>query len=122
MTREKPEVGQTLYSLPVGNAARRRVATLTPVTVIKVGRKYFTTAKEQHIDSHWMHTKYHLDTWVEKTEYCPDSCLYLSHNELADERESIKLTQTISAAFGISSNRKHLRLESLKQIVKIIGE
>ncbi len=42
----KPTVGETLYSLNIGNATRGKVQKLTPVKVLKVGRKYFTTGVE----------------------------------------------------------------------------
>ncbi len=54
----KPAVGQVLYSLNVGNAARGRERVLTPVVVIKVGRKYFTCRPEGK-DS-WADVQYHL--------------------------------------------------------------
>ena len=44
--KTKPVVGQVLYSLNVGNAARNCGQVLTPVTVVSVGRKYFKVKKD----------------------------------------------------------------------------
>lgn len=41
MSKPTPQVGQTLYSLNIGNAARNCEQKLKPVIVRKVGRKYF---------------------------------------------------------------------------------
>jgi hypothetical protein len=109
-----PTIGQTLYSLNVGNAARRVPQTLTPVIVTKVGRKYFTTGEG------WQATQYHIGDWREKTDFSPNSHLYASEQEYADEKESDELCRRIGKAFEYGRNAKALPLEALRRIEGII--
>jgi hypothetical protein len=85
MTRPKPTVGQVLYSLNVGNRARHAEQVLKPVVVRKVGRKYFTCGPED--GGPYNETDYHLDDWLEKTEFLADSALYSSPQEYEDEKQ-----------------------------------
>lgn len=48
MNREKPKVGDVLYSLSIGNASRFTEQKLTQVKVTKVGRKYFHCGRNQY--------------------------------------------------------------------------
>lgn len=51
----KPQIGQTLYRLPINNNVRRGVEpTLVPVVVNSVGRRYFTVYPE---GAEWNGTK-----------------------------------------------------------------
>lgn len=59
--RKKPEVGQVVYSLNVGNAARNREQVLTPLKVTKVGRKYFTALEDGYPDH--LSVQFHIDSW-----------------------------------------------------------
>jgi len=90
--RPKPEVGQTLYSLNVGNASRGRGQVLTPVKVTKVGRKYFYAAAEGRED---YPTTFHLGSWHERTEYTANQKLYADPQERENEKESTKLLRLI---------------------------
>ena len=72
MNKPKPIVGQKLYSLNVGNAARGRAQFLTEVEVIKVGRKYFS-CKEV---GGWQDFEYRLSDWGQKTNFSATSFLY----------------------------------------------
>lgn len=114
--KQTPTVGQTLYSLNVGDAARRSSQVLTPVTVTKVGRKYFTVGEG------WASQEYHLSDWREKTDYTPTSCLYVSEQEFADQKESAELTDRIRHVFSYLGGVKHIPLESLRSIYGIIME
>lgn len=62
--KSKPKVGQTLYSLNIGNACRNCEQKLTPVKVVKVGSKYFECLE----DGYHRPTVYHLDGWYEKPQ------------------------------------------------------
>ena len=114
----KPEVGQTLYSLNVGNSARGVEQKLTPVKVTKVGRKYFTCAKE---DSSF-ETQYHLEDWSQKTEYSAGSALYTNPEEWEDEKERTSLRDGMSNFFGWSGDCRKLTLAQLREINKIIED
>lgn len=114
---EKPKVGQILYSLNVENAARGREQVLTPVKVVKVGRKYFT-CKEN--GSPWK-TQYHIDGWREKTDYPPNSKLYRNPQEWEDEKQSDTLLNGIRIAFRLWSGKKYT-LDQLRRIKEIMEE
>ena len=110
----KPEVGETLFSLNIGNAARNREQVLTPVVVAKVGRKYFTVGEG------FKEAKYRLSDWRQVTDYSPDSCLYESEQEWEDETLSRVLAGAIGEAFKYGRNIRALPLESLRQIYSIV--
>ena len=117
---KKPEVGQTLYSLNVGNAARRRPQILTPVVVTKVGRKYFTCKPE--VGNKWQEVQYHLDGWYEKTDCIPDSVLYINPQEWEDVNETNRICNMIGNAFRYGHNKSKLSLQQLRAIEQVIVE
>lgn len=95
----KPVVGEVLYSLNVGNAARGREKKLTPVEVLSVGKKYFTCNEVGSVYKH-TETKYHIDTWREKTDYSVHSELYESEQHWSDEQERQALANKLKDAFN----------------------
>jgi len=114
--RDKPKVGQTLYSLNVGNAARRVEQKLTPVIVRKVGRKYFYCS----VRSGSYVTKYNLSDWSEETGgYCADSLLYLNIKSYEDEKTASDITARIGKMFRWDSRVK-IPLPALIEIGKIL--
>jgi len=119
--REKPVVGQRLFSLNIGNAARNCEQMLTEVEVIKVGRKYFTCLRAGD-DRGWSDESYHLDTWDEKTDYSAHSCLYLSEQEFNDEKEADAICKLLKDAFDCGCNRWNIPLPELRQIWGIAKE
>lgn len=112
-----PIVGQTLYSLNVGNAARHRKQELTPVVVESIGRKYFTVFRA---DRSHLKTQYHLSDWREKTEYCIDSKLYTSEQEWKDEVEMSAICHKLWRNFEYGHNPRNLSLDDLRQINSIL--
>jgi hypothetical protein len=119
--RKKPEVGQKLYSLNVGNAARGCESKLTPVIVDKVGRKYFYTSP---VDPRykWQSEKYHIDSWEEVGKYLPNSCLYEDPQIWEDEKECGELVNKIKNYFDWRHHRKYDELDKLRKIVAILEE
>ena len=117
--KRKPIVGETLYSLNVGNAARRTEKKLTPVTVISVGRKYFTC---QPVGStgKWSETKYHLDKWSEATDCTTNSRLYETEQEWLDEKEADEIALTLRRLFS-GYGRCPLNIDQLRSIKDIIN-
>ncbi len=115
--KRKPKVGETLYSLNVGNAAHHREQKLTEVEVLSVGRKYFTCRPK---DSKWSATQFHIDTWRQKTEYSSDECLYETPQEWEDDKEHVALADKIGRLFKVYG-RCELTLEQLRAIDKIIA-
>ena len=123
MNRPKPEIGQTLYSLNVGNRHRQGwEQVLTPVTVIKVGRKYFTCAVQALVGTMpHTHEQYDIETWQQKTEFIANSKLYATPQEWEDEKEARKLKDAISKCFGIWGEVE-IPLEKLRRIKAILDE
>jgi len=118
--REKPIVGQEVFSLNVGNSARNSGQVLTPYVVVKVGRKYFT-AKPTGNDGSWCESQYHLDSWAEKTDYSADSVIYASRQEWYDEVESSTLCDLIYKSFSYGNNVKNLSIGDIRHIAEILG-
>lgn len=116
----KPEVGQTLYSLNVGNTARGREQKLTEVVVLKVGRKYFTCAEKGREEWTYLHTTYHLSNWREKSNYAASSQLYSSPDKWEEEKEAKELYSKISNAFKYGINTSNLGVNALRGIWRII--
>lgn len=108
----KPKVGDKLFSLNVGNRARYSPQELTPVTVEKVGRKYFycTTGKHSH------QTRYNINNWIEATGFTPTSKLYKSKQQWEDEKESKEICSLIKESFEYGRNKKSLPLAALRRI------
>lgn len=114
----KPKVGQTLYSLNVGNACRDKEQKLTKVIVTKVGSKYFT-CKE---DERYYGIVYHIEDWTEKTEYISDSCLYVNPQEWENAKEEVAICKMIESSFKLGHNIFNISLENLKKIKDLLDE
>lgn len=110
----KPVKGETLYLLNVGNKSRHVEQVLRPAVVESVGRKYFTVMPE---GATYFDEQFHIDTWVQKTEYSVGWSLYETPEQRADELESYALFREIRDTF---SGRIRLDLEQLREIMAII--
>lgn len=117
--KRKPQIGETLYSLNVGNAMRRGCEQkLTPMIVDSVGRKYFALKYPD-----WNITvEFHIDTWRQKTEYCEDHKLYETEQEWLDEKEAETICRAIRNSFEYGHNVKKLSLTDLRKINEIIAK
>jgi len=113
----KPEVGQQLFSLNIGNAARNIEQKLTPVEVVRVGRKYFTCKGVGRGGE----TKYLLDGWGENTKYCVKSRIYADEQSYHDEKERRDLYSEIRDVFSHYRGTKDFSLEQLREIHDIIA-
>lgn len=121
MNRPKPIVGQTLYSLNVGNAARHTEQKLTEVKVLKVGHTYFHCGINP--EQARSHTRYRLSDWIqdEGDDYSGYSEVYASRQEWEDKRETEVLTSDIKKTFDSWTGTK-LPLAALRQIATIISD
>lgn len=113
--KRKPEIGDTLYSLNVGNEARNREQKLTPVTVSKVGRLYFTIKNGPYRE-----TQFRISNWREKTDFMPNQELYSSEQDYADKIESDEISIEIWKAFDYGVNRNEIPLLTLREIKRLI--
>lgn len=110
-----PKIGDILYSLNVGNMAMHTEQKLTPVTVTKVGRKYFTCTSRYGEE-----TAYNLSDWSEKeTEYIANTLLYKTKQEWEDEKEMAKICKHLYEAFEYGNNNLKIPLEKLRDIFEI---
>lgn len=117
--KPKPKVGQTLYSLNVGNAASRCEQELTPVKVTKVGRKYFYCEPGQWTAA----DKFYIDTWEQDAGgYAATACLYENSREYEDEKEAVEICRKIGEYFEYGRNRGKLPLAKLRKIMEIIWD
>ena len=124
--RSKPVVGETLYDLNIGNAARNTPQVLTPVIVRSVGRKYFTCSPEGYEDKRY-ETKFRLEDWREESDYSTTHCLYTTEQEWSDEKEKNRIIEDIRRVFSgnfLWEREKHLDipLEKLRVIDAILHE
>ena len=121
--KTKPKVGDIFYSLNVGNAARNKKQKLTPVRVVKVGRKYFYCCTND-VENPYEHqlTGYYVDGWKEKTNYTANSRLYASIKDFEDEKEEAEISKFIYKNFNWGRNKSKISLKTLRAIKKILDE
>jgi hypothetical protein len=117
--KTKPVVGQLVFSLNVGNAARNREKKLTRKIVVSVGRKYFTARCEDDT-SGWTDCRFEIETWSEKTNYSADEILYASEQEWNDEKESESILRIVCESFKHGMNTKKVSLDNLRKIAYLI--
>lgn len=118
-TQSKIQVGQTVYSLAIGNDARRnsKVRELTEYEVSKVGRKYFYIIRE---GMYWRPVKFLLKDLSEVSEYCSNHRLFLSIDEYNDWCKRQDLSARIKSAFGrFASITRILTIEDMELILEI---
>lgn len=115
MKRYPPKIGDRLFSLNIGNAARRSKQELTPVIVTNVGRIYFYACLEGFYSSV---NKYRIDNWQQHSEYFVDSKLYATEQEYQDELEINRLYEEICSLF--ESKKGTIALDDLKIILEIL--
>ena len=113
---DKPIVGQKLFRLNVGRAARNVPQILTECTVIKVGRTYFTAVQDQYLDRVDMWDLYSLDNWLEKAEYGATSRMFLSPQHWEDEKEKVVIMDELRKTFYSLGDGMHLPLARLKAL------
>lgn len=117
----KPTVGQTLWMLNVGNAARRDPQALTPVVVEKVGRKWFTVnikGSRSRYDSE----RFSLDGWEQDNGgHVVNYTLYTCPNDWQMEQEAKNLWNRIRAVTD-HYTRPRLSLTCLRGIVALIDK
>jgi len=119
VARPTPTVGQTLYDLNVGNAARRCEQKLTPVIVVKVGRKYFF-CKQANDPLHYEGVGYHLSDWAQRSNgYTADHYLFASEQEWLDDKEAEQLERRLCRVFS-GHGRSDIPLANLRAMVALL--
>ncbi len=111
--KPKLKVGDKLFSLNVGDAARHAEQKLTPVTVVKVGLKYFSVKEKEN--SYFL-TQHYIDGWVEVTDYSARARLYASEQEWEDEKEERRICKFLGEHFQYGANKANLPLGVLRII------
>lgn len=116
MKKKTVAVGQTVYSLPIGNAARRGEQVLTPRVVTKVGRKYF------YYERYSYQVKISLDDFCDYAgEYTSTVKVYLSEQEWVDEGVATKLLEEVRRKVGMRCT-ENLTIGQLNTILDILGD
>ena len=105
--------GQIVYLKPGVDEVRYNAAIREGIVKI-VGSKYITVGLER--DEY----KFHIDTLREFTSYTPSYYLYESKQQIVDESEYIRLSQSIGKTIEYCS-KQDLSLEQLRQIKAIIS-
>lgn len=106
-----------MFALNVGNAARNREQVLKPVTVTKVGRKFFTVQWEGSTCT----ATFHLDTWREKSLYTPNVALCLTEQTWLDEKEKRELLVFARESFS-SYGPTQLTLAQLRAVAAVLKQ
>lgn len=115
--KRKPIVGETLYDLNTGNAARNCEQKLTPVVVSMVGRKFFQCHPP---GKEWDKTSYHIETWREKTNYSSRHALYESKQEWDDRKEAAEIYARLRIVFSCLG-APNIPLAKLKAVEAILA-
>jgi len=122
MNRKPPVIGQTVYSLNVGNALRHGgEQKLTPLIVTAIGRKYFTCHREGWTPNGSNGIQFYIENWREKAEVCIDHELYETEQAWLDKKESDGICRDAWMAFEYGHNRRSLTLETLRKIKELIA-
>ena len=116
--RAKPVEGQIVYSLNVGNAARGKEQALTPMKVVKVGRKYFTCSAAYQ--SYPEGVRFHLSNWREKSDYSPEHQLYETEQAWEEEHEAERLADLICEKYTYRWEWKNIPFPDLQKIAEIL--
>jgi hypothetical protein len=111
--KRKPILNEMLFAERVGN--KRDEGPLTPVTVTRVGRKYFTCKMG------WRGIQFHLDSWRQVTDYSPDCVLYETEQEQSDLREKERLAAMLRQEFN-HWGQSPFPLETLRQIRDLVAQ
>ena len=107
-----------MFSLNIGNNARRVPQVLKPATVSKVGRKYFSVRLDGPYPAE---REYHIEDWRERTEYSAGTKLYASEQEYADEKEMAVIWGQLRHVFS-TYNATGFDLPRLRKIIAIVRE
>lgn len=122
-----PKVGDRLFTLAVGNAARRQESGYHEWYIVqKVGKKYFYAVNERwvipgEVISERSMTKFDLETWSESNGYSACWICYSTEQEYRDEAEIDRLCDKISEAFQYRRN-PGLDAEQLRTIGKMLDD
>jgi hypothetical protein len=116
--KPKPTLGQKVFSLNIGNNARHVPQVLSPATVSKVGRKYFSVKLQ---GPYPMEREYHIENWRERTFYSAVTKLYESEEAYMAEKETAMIWGQLRHVFSMY-NATGFDLPRLRKIIAIVRE
>jgi len=120
MKNPKPKVGDVLYRLNIGNNANKwNPPRLVPVTVTKVGRKYFTVKLKDGAYS--MESEHYNDDWKHNSNFSAGYYLYYTEQDYHDEMEYLALEVKLKQ-IGREYEQCKLSLDQLRRIDAILSE
>ncbi len=111
----KLTIGQTLFVVPINDAARIHKSTLIihESKIISVGNKFFKLEGYQ--------LRFHISTLMQCAgQFHPQYKCYLSKQDILDEQERKEGIKKIKGIFSGFSNQIPLSLSQIRDIVKII--
>jgi len=122
MSKEKKthnfSIGQTVYLVPSMYKSRKPGVLFVEGEVVKIGRKYLTVIVPPYTHTHY---QFCIDSLVQKTDWTADYHLYLTAQEIFDQKERDKILQRLRRAFDFGSRKaSNLTLAQLKQIDVIL--
>ncbi len=107
-----------MFSLNIGNNARRVPQVLRPATVSKVGRKYFSVRLD---GPYATEREYHIENWRERTEYSAGTRLYESEEAYMAEKETAEIWGQLRHVFS-TYPPSGFDLPRLRKIIAIVRE
>ena len=110
MTTDKIYTGQIVWVKPSGLYRSKREP--YEATVSKVGRKYFELLEHNR-------SKFRIDDLKQETDTNYAAIVYLTHQDILDEDEHAKLSETVRASFQ-SYGILPYSLDQLRKIIEII--
>lgn len=116
MKTQKLEIGQTLFFVPIGNAARGgKAGQIFEATVATIGNKFFTVKCDGMRDG-----RFHIGSLLhDGGQYSSNYQGYLSKQAILDEKEQLKLIEEIRRVVG-TYGKTNLSFDQCKAISAII--
>ncbi len=112
--KRRPIKGEVLYLL----TREARSSALKPVTVVRVGTKFFYCSESGVED--YSTTKFHLSSWGTVGSY-PERQLFETEQAYHDEVDARNIANSIAARFGHFELRQSpIPLEDLRKIKEIL--
>lgn len=112
MSNRIPKVGQVVYVCKVDQITRDLVSSGKPVTVSKVGNKYF------YVDGFYQN-KFYIDTLRNVSDYTPEYCIFFDQQEIDDIIEYRRKLDEVRTYIGSYGSSK-LSMEKLRIIWDVI--
>lgn len=109
---ENLQVGQKVYSEPMGNMSRRGNNTIQEFTVSKIGRIFFEVDELPRC-------RFYIVSGMENTQFTANYKMYHTREEIELKQETYALYTKIERYLG--GTVKDISIHKLRQIAEILG-